>query len=98
MGFNLLYTIVHTSLVPFICIMKIFEIHELDNDGWRSIRLVLIVKADTAIDARHKAAVRLNNQEIVTTGFYTAREVSVSSIYTKIAELTKEMSMYTTIH
>lgn len=58
----------------------LWRVSELDQDGRRAIRHWGIWKAANADEARQLAADHYKNKEMVTTGFYEAREIEQSQL------------------
>lgn len=70
--------------------MKIFRVFQCDEDG-RDAGAILILYALSIKDARAKASERLKNKEIITTGYYNARELSPESVRIQIAGLEDQL-------
>ena len=59
---------------------QLWRVSELDQDGRRAIRHWGIWRAASQDEARQYAADHYGNKEMVTTGFYEAREIEQSQL------------------
>lgn len=76
---------------------RFFKIVELDQDGRYVIDVLGIFSAANEKEARRLAAEKFNNEEIASTGFYEAREVTQSEIDEEIAYLQSRIDMLKSI-
>ena len=75
---------------------KYFEVYAADDYGRPTYRMC-IVSAKSKDEAILKASERFNNKEIVTTGFYGARVISMDEINKERLQLQKAIKMLNNI-
>lgn len=71
---------------------KYYKIEEIGHG--HSGPILTVIKAKNEKNAKAKAAKKLGNEEIRTTGFFRAKEISRSEIKHKISCLRKELALY----
>ena len=70
---------------------KLYQVVELEDNGFHIRSVVCIVSANTGDEARVKAAKYKHNREIVSTGFYEAREITQEKLTADIELLQQEI-------